>query len=484
MKLTQSKRNALASGAAFLCGPVAMLAATPYIFPKLGAEGYGLWTLANTLMASWGLASLGLSEAVVKYVAEARGLSDSGKVLRIARTAWFWYVLLGVLLGTSLYLSSGVLALWAGGEEQDMQARTAVALKWIAAGLAVRFMYSAVEGICRGFERYDLEAPVSAFASVGTVGAAYFSVRAGCGIEAILAGAVGMLAVGLAVLMGIVVWLTKSFSVLLPLPDWKETKRMVSFSIFTWMQAVGGFLFTQADRVIVTLFLGPAALGFYGVCLQFTQFAHGLLARAAGFAFPKTSGLFAAKDTAGLRQFFFRSMEMTVWVGTSISLGFYCFAEDILRLWLGEAPGCVVTTFRILAAANAIFATSVVPAYMLNGAGQVRAGTLFALLSGSLVAVSAWILTPAAGILGAAAARLCSLPVSIGSRVYLGRSVVQDSRWHFAVLPLAPCAVGFAAVSGIHWSGDSWILKGAFLLFGVAAAGVVSFFAFKSTEHE
>src|SRR5688572_2961952 len=49
---------------------------TPYILEQIGPVGYGLWVLVGSLAAYGDLFDLGISSAVVKYVAQFRAGDD------------------------------------------------------------------------------------------------------------------------------------------------------------------------------------------------------------------------------------------------------------------------------------------------------------------------------------------------------------------------------------------------------------------------
>ena len=68
---------------------------TPVIIDKLGANGYGVWTLSFSLIESLLLFDFGLRSAAVKYVAHYYALKDEDKLTEVLHTSFLWAACLG-----------------------------------------------------------------------------------------------------------------------------------------------------------------------------------------------------------------------------------------------------------------------------------------------------------------------------------------------------------------------------------------------------
>src|SRR6478752_6010964 len=60
---------------------------TRYMIRKLGADGYGLWTLLFVLVEYYYMFDLGFRAATVKYVAHYRALGDEEKLSEVISTS-------------------------------------------------------------------------------------------------------------------------------------------------------------------------------------------------------------------------------------------------------------------------------------------------------------------------------------------------------------------------------------------------------------
>src|SRR5215210_4950869 len=67
---------------------------TPFVLHQLGASSYGLWVLAGSVVAYGSLLDLGISTAVVKYVAEYRARGETEQAHGLVATALCLYTVL------------------------------------------------------------------------------------------------------------------------------------------------------------------------------------------------------------------------------------------------------------------------------------------------------------------------------------------------------------------------------------------------------
>ena len=88
----------------------------------------------------------------------------------------------------------------------------------------------------------------------------------------------------------------------LPSFDREAIRGLVSFGIFSWIQAVSGILFGQVDRLITGVYLGAAAAASYALCAQLAQPIYGIAASGLHFLFPHVSARITTDSVAPLRR--------------------------------------------------------------------------------------------------------------------------------------------------------------------------------------
>ena len=107
---TQSGKNVIFSGGGAMVNPILQLVAVPILFKRLGAEDFGIWALINAVIATSGIANLGLGDAATKYVAKHRARSDLPRVISVIRSIFLLYIVLGGLAAAAVWLAAPWIA--------------------------------------------------------------------------------------------------------------------------------------------------------------------------------------------------------------------------------------------------------------------------------------------------------------------------------------------------------------------------------------
>lgn len=441
---SQSFRNAASSGFAALVTPALYLFATPFMLSRLGAEAFGVWTLLSVLFVLAGLADFGIGPATTLYVARYRGRQAPKELLQVVQTAWGLYIVLVVVLFVAFSLFGRPLLGWLGVPPHIL-AILAPFLPVFVLGVGMQFLFSVLDGVIRGFERYEL----SSFLRLGS---GLANIITYCSIVA-FGGSLGEMIIGQAAILSLVlltgIWtvgqLLRSYVWLLPWIHVRRFKEFLSLSLYGWLQSLAGALSTQVDRLLVSVFLGPAVLAYYAACLQLAQLAHSILAQTLAFTFPRFASLEAnAPARLGL---FNRGMLVATMLGTAASLVLFIWAPLILDVWLGDdVPSEIAAALRVLAFSNAFTSTSILPSYLMFGMGHFRLAALAALASGLSIALGGYLLIGSAGVVGAALSRLAGLPIAVVSRVLVYQRAFGSRRWLLGIQQLLPVLLAFVPV--------------------------------------
>lgn len=482
---SRSVRNAAYSSADYLLLPILWLISTPIFVSHLGTGRFGIWMLVNTLMGVSGIMAFGLTDATIKYVSKYRAIGDEARVVRVVQSTLTMYGLLGTATAVIVFFISPLLVNHVFKVEEQNITLAIQGLQIGGIGIAVRFFDSVFQSAIYGYERYDLAARVTMVTNASTIGVNVLLVLVGYGLIAVLVNTFGWI-----VASGCCkAWLAKKTVikslVIRPVLDRVILKEIFSFGIYSWVQGISGILLGQVDRLLVASLLGTTALSYYAICLQLAQQIHSLLARTTAFIFPLASAIKEAGAIDRLRRLYFKGLNFTTVAAITIGFPLFMCAHEVLNLWMGqsfadEASGVL----RVLICAMCILATSIVPYYYLNATGFVRLNALFALVSGSIVAITGFLLIPWLGIIGAAWARAANTPTGIVSRTILHYRVLSDRRWYAGILIFLPVVITFAVGFGlVHIFGEpssnlflmSFMLLG-YALLGTLIAGGICFF--------
>lgn len=446
--ISNSGKNIVWSSVAYAANPVLQVVATPFLFHRMGAEIYGFWMLLNTLLAFSGIASFGIAAASTFFVAKYRSRGSQRDIVRIAANSFSMYGFLALAMGAALFPLSGWLVREAFHLPAEQWETARLALQWMAVGMVFRFIYSVVEAILRGYERYDIESSIGIVTSIVTALAAVGIVYMGGGLVEILAVHVAIYILSFVVLAVRCGQIMGNFRWLIPGIDMPTMREIFSIGIYSWLQGITNILFNYGDRLLIGTFVGPAGLGYYSVCAQMTQLTHGLICRAFSFLFPRITHLRESGNTDALKSLFSRGMIVTTLAGCALALVTFIFGNSILALWMGsEFSKSGTFILMVLSVSNGFMVTTILPFFLLNGAGHIKFNTILVSINGFVVSAAAVLLIPWAGVLGAAWSRLASVPTDTIGRTLAMRRVLGDTRWSAGIGQFLPVVATFAVAS-------------------------------------
>jgi len=200
-----------------------------------------------------------------------------------------------------------------------------------------------------------------------------------------------------------------------PTPAWhaRTVSDIASFGTFSWLQAIGGVVFSQVDRFFVGFFMGAPAVAYYGLCVQAAQPIHGLIASGMHFLFPHLSARYSFAPISEIRRKVALAIKVNVLLVCTLSLPVIVFGRHILAVWLGAAfdrqPPFM---FPVIVCGFALLGMNITAHYALLAVGEVRVVTYLNLFAGTVMLIVMALLLPRHGLQGAALARLAYGPIT------------------------------------------------------------------------
>jgi O-antigen/teichoic acid export membrane protein len=440
-------RNVAACYAGTAAEGAVFLLITPFLVRRLGLVSFGLWSLAIALVEWLQLLDLGLRDALMKYTAAHQARAEAEGVRRLAGSALFVYLLLG-LLALVLVQAFAWTVLPGLVEDPDYlyQARGAFLLLGLSAAIALPggVAGSLLEGLSR-FDLLNLFRTMFAFVRLALI---VLAIQFQFDLIGLAAAELVSRLILHAVRWTAVIRLYPAI-VPKPKPSKRDLRRLFGFGLWAALRQGSE---TAANRIcepILAVFTGAASVGTFAIGRRVATMSAEVIVPLAGVLFPLSSELEASGRGRSLRQTLIKTTKFAFFTGVPISLVLGLGAGPIQRNWLGGKAPEVEPILTIFSAVFLVVAVSLPSEVILQGLGRVR---LLAMLGGGQVAIIAGLgvfLTRRIGAEGLAlatlvaaallqailipiAARRCRLPLSI----LLGRAVLP------AVVAGAPVALG------------------------------------------
>lgn len=224
-----------------------------------------------------------------------------------------------------------------------------------------------------------------------------------------------------------------------PMPKWiwPEIRSMSKFGGWTFISSLGGLLFTNVDRLVMTSFLGSAVLPYYAFPQRLFFQVHTAIASQTQFLFP-TLAAYGDDAITQIRRVEDRLRWFIALLSAFIYTGVALTGPIVFRLLIGEEFSRLATLPLMLACVQGFFqAQNILPYYTSYALGKGIPNAMTQLLNGLLVVSFSVILIPIYGYIGASIAQLSIIAVVIVHIFWVNwevREKLWDFRWCVAYI--------------------------------------------------
>jgi O-antigen/teichoic acid export membrane protein len=382
---------------------LAALVSIPWLIRGLGAERFGILTLAWATIGYFGLVDLGLGRALTHAVATRLGSDREDELVAVGWTALALMFLLGAVGAVALSAATPLLVNDLLKIPPALTAESERSFYLLALSLPIVVSTAGLRGIIEAHQHFGLATmlriPLAIFSYVGPLVALPFTNR--------LDVVVGVLVLGRAI-----TWLAHfAFCVerytflrhgirirkrviwpLLRLGGWMTVSNVVSP------------LMTYFDRFLIGALLPMAAVAYYVTPFEAVMKLLLFPAALMGVLFPAFAESFA-RDRGRTAQLFDKGVRAVVLVIFPVSLVLVTLASEILHVWVGAEfarAGSVVLQW--LAVGALINSVGFVGFAVLQGVGRPDLTGKLNLIELPLYILLIWALAKSLGLAGVAVA--------------------------------------------------------------------------------
>lgn len=366
------RHAAVQGGLARLLGFAAPLLIIPISTRVLGPADYGIYVLATVAQALLPVLELGLGLALVTRLAEPLALGEHERLRRISSSVFFAQVVLATTWLPILAVLSLALP-WSQLLDLDSVDGSVFGqcLLIVAIGFAI-----GVPG------NYGLRV---LFAQQRT--AAYWTWQAISSVV-VIGTSVLMLAwvpdvrwlVAASFVSPAVVASLATVHVLVRQPEWRPRRWAWSREELGGVLSLGPALsiaalltaaFQNLDRVLVSVFLGPAAVGVYGITVRLASIPQQLGSMMLLPLWPACGEAIAKGDTPWLRRTMVRLELLMLGLGVVVVAGFSLLGDEVLAVFAGDGFEASFE-LRLVVATAVAGSLCIIPLGMLLNAAGLR----------------------------------------------------------------------------------------------------------------
>jgi O-antigen/teichoic acid export membrane protein len=408
--------------------PAGMLLAAPIVLHRLGASEYGLWMIATAVVSAGGIIASGFGDANIQRVARLRGDGDTQAMTHAVRGTLGINLVLGAVIAALAWAAAPFAARHIAAFNAVPFTETLVALRIGSALILVRAVETVAVSTQRAFEQYGETVRISAASRLLTLAAAATLALHGDRAPSILA------ATGVFLFLGTVMQLRRvqkllGSAALLPAFEPEATRSLLQMGAFTWLQALGGVIFAQLDRILLGVTLGAQPVAPYSLCVQFSQPIAGVAGSGLNFLFPYLAGRARSMSNQELRRAIAKALACNLAAVGCLAGGLLLAGDWLMRIWAGaQVAHSAQKILPMIVAGSALTGLSVTGNYALQALGRFRTVACINLAGRAAMLPLMLLLLHQTGLEGLAVSRLCLGSVALLVYLPLGQFLVRSKR--------------------------------------------------------
>lgn len=370
----------------------------PFVVNRIGATAAGIYFLALSFTAYFGILDASFSQPLIKFIAEYRATGEDDKLRASVRAVFRVFTGVGIVAAVLL----GAAGLWALGileipQDQATVARSTFAVAAVAS--LITWPMTTYDNILRGIQRFDLVSKVSIAVTTVAFTGQLIAIVTGLGPPVLIGITLASVAAG----MGVSRHLARR-----ELPEIRSgpgapgsiSKRLAGFAGTLFLIGLTDLVIYQVDRTVVSVTAGVAAVTIYEFAARFHKVPRDLHAIAVSAGMPAASELDAAGDRERLAKLMSDGTRFTVAIVLPVTVAILALGRPLASSYApAEAWGPLVifTSYWILNANTGI------PSVILAGMGRLKVLLVYAYAVAALNLVLSILLSRRYGVSGVVA---------------------------------------------------------------------------------
>ena len=417
-------RNSLTNFSGGVLPALVLVVTVPLLVAGLGLANYGLLTLIGAITGYFSIIDINLTAGSIKFVSEYRALGDTKRESQTIILGFFFYLALGLLGATALFVFAGPLASTVFDIPVSQRVVATSALQLAALGFLMGQVQQYLNSLPQAIQRFDVSSKLETMFGVAVPVASVMVLPLGAGLlEMVEIRIVGSTLHAMAL-----AWCCRRLfpEFRLVAPTREVTRRVMSFSGFAYLNKLASLTYAHADKLIIASLLGMEAVTIYTVPATLINRLLGLTFRLSSVIFPAASQMAAIGDWERLRIVYLASSRYITFVNGVIVALALLFGRELLHYWIGgDVAQRGWNVFVLIGLAMFVESLTNLPSLVNDGLGHARTSGIFATSRAILGLLLTWVLARTGGIDGVAAGHLLA-SVLIGAAFILyahGRTV-------------------------------------------------------------
>jgi O-antigen/teichoic acid export membrane protein len=413
----------------FLSVPITLLL-TPFIIKHLGKQEFGIWALVGVISSYAQLSDFGITESLIKFMAEYEARKDSRRLNQLINTSFVVYLVLSVLCCSLFimvlpFITDRILSI-----PPQLQAKA----NYVFTIAIILFFANMVMGVFGsliiGFQRMGYSSLIGLVATVIAACGTLVFISQGYG----LAGLIYNNAIVTVFVMASNIFAAKRlfphmcFS---PFSYFSSDilSKMFSFSWKVQVTNITQLMVYQLDRVLLSHFAGLEAVSYYEVANRIATQARGFITSIFSPMVPAASALQAVAGGDKIAGLYRRSFKYMAIAAVPFMTLLIALAPPFVMTWMGPGYETSAITMQLLLAAYMIVLFTAPGSYILSGINKPQINMRSSLLAGVANLILCLSLVQLVGYYGVVIGIIGSIVISAVYFVWMVQKNIPGLHW-------------------------------------------------------
>lgn len=357
---------------------------TPYMLKVLGDARFGIWAISGVVLSYAQLSDIGMTTAIVKFVAEHWVKKEVESINSIASTTFFTFAVIGTLVMALLLLGSNFLVAGVLNVPEELQPEAIFMVKWTIIIFYFNSIFSVYNSVLKGLQRMDITNIISSVAAIIKAILMALLLMRGFGLKGLILsnGFVTVLAIA-----ANIIWLKRllnNFSIKLRYFSFSQLKEIVGYSINVFYAGVSGLIQDPLNKIIISAYISLPFVAFYEIAGRISIMARQIFQTALFPLLPASSELQSLEDSKKLHKIYISLSRILFFIAVPLFVMVIVTSDLIILVWLGENYKWVSTSIQFLLIGG-LCSLLVTPQYIiLQGIGKPQINTIAHIIATAL----------------------------------------------------------------------------------------------------
>lgn len=344
------KINAISNWIALAANIMVGFLLTPYLIEHLGMERYGIWALIISIIGYYGLLELGVSSAIMRYVARYVGQRDYNSLNRTTNTAIAILSFIGSVIIVVSILVENKLAGFFHIEPQNYESFK-ITVILLSITTCIMLPGNVLRVVILAHERFVVCNIINIIHSILKAGLFCLVLYNGGGLVHLSMVFCALSLFVLFINFAVIRHCFKYMSFSIGLISRSTARDLISFGFFSFVAQIGILLSTKLDAAIVGRFISMHVVGVYNVAALMYGYLLNLIISLSGVLQPRLAALAGTATKTEFNGYIIRYSIIVANYAVAMGVTAFCLSEDFLKLWLPRSfqdTNLATITFQLL----------------------------------------------------------------------------------------------------------------------------------------